>query len=155
MANNLLPILHEHKEDLKIFYAFTELELDEIAPSLEIVRYPGGSVIFKEGDAGDFLGFIVSGKIEVRKQTEFKARQVVLAVMTKGSFVGELNFLDEQPRSATVIATVDSELLILKREAFDSYAERHPHAAIKILKGLGRVLSIRLRRSAERFAEIF
>ena len=155
MATDLNSIIRQHREDLTILYSFTEAELDDIAPFFELIRYPGGSVIFNEGDSGDFMGFIVSGKLEVRKQTEFKGRQVVLALLARGSLVGELNFLDEQPRSASVTATVDSELLILTRKSFDAYAERHPYSAIKVLRGLGRVLSIRLRKSAERITEIF
>jgi len=155
MESEIKKIIYEHREALNILYSLTDEELNQIAPSFELFQYPAGSTILKEGDSGNFLGFIVSGKLEVRKETEFKGRQVVLALLTKGSFVGELNFFDEQPRSATVFAAEDSELLILKRSAFDDFAQRHPYAGIKVLQGLNRVLSIRLRKAVERFAEIF
>jgi len=156
MEMNVKKIIYEHREALTILYSLTDEEINQLIPSFELVHYPAGSTVFKEGDnSGNFLGFIVSGKLEVRKETEFKGRQVVLALLTKGSFVGELNFFDDQPRSADVLATEDTSLLILRREVFDDFLQKHPFAGIKVLQGLNRVLSIRLRKAVERFSEIF
>jgi CRP-like cAMP-binding protein len=155
MESNIKKIICEHREALSILCSLSNEELDQFTPFFEQINYPAGATVFKEGDTGNFLGFIVSGKLEVRKQTEFKGRQVVLALLTKGSFVGELNFFDELPRSATVLAMVDTDMLILKRSAFDDFALRYPYAAMKVIQGLNRVLSIRLRKAVERFAEIF
>lgn len=155
MENNIKKIIYEHREALNTLYSLTNEELNQLAPSFELLKYPAGSTVFKEGESGNFLGFIVSGKLEVRKQTEFKGRQVVLALLTKGSFVGELNFFDEQPRSANVFATEDAVLLILRRGAFDDFVQKYPYAGVKVLQGLNRVVSIRLRKAVERFAEIF
>ncbi|MBI5676632.1 MAG: cyclic nucleotide-binding domain-containing protein [Nitrospirae bacterium] len=155
MENDIKKIIYEQREALNILYSLSDEELNQLAPSFELLHFPAGSIVFKEGDSGNFLGFIVCGKLEVRKQTEFKGRQVVLALLTKGSFVGELNFFDERPRSATVFVTEDSDLLILRRGAFDDFVQKYPYVGIKVLQGLNRVLSIRLRKAVERFAEIF
>lgn len=155
MENDIKKTICEQSKSLNILYSLTDEELNQLSPSFELVHYPAGSTVFKEGDSGNFMGFIVSGKLEVRKQTEFKGRQVVLALLTNGSFVGDLNFCDERPRSASVFATEDSDLLILRRDAFDDFVQQYPYTGIKVLWGLNRVLSIRLRKAVERFSEIF
>lgn len=155
MANDLKQILIELKDDLKIFNLLSDEELEQIIPLFEKITLKTGETLFTEGDPGDFVGFIASGMLEVKKQTEFKGKQIVLALLSKGSLVGELALADEQPRSATVVAHENSELVILKRKALDSLEQNHPHIGIKMLKGLNRILSIRLRRSVDRLATIF
>ncbi|HDK16986.1 MAG TPA: cyclic nucleotide-binding domain-containing protein, partial [Nitrospirae bacterium] len=120
MDDNLKKAILELKDECKIFCLMDDAEMEQVIPYFEAVNYPAGSVLFNEGDTGSFIGFVRSGKLEVKKETEFKGRQIVLAVLGKGSFVGELSILDEQPRSATVVALEDSKLFLLKRDALDS-----------------------------------
>jgi len=155
MKNDLKKIIFELKDEVKIFHLLNDEELEQILHYFEMVNYPAGTTVFSEGDPGDFIGFIVSGRLEVKKQTEFKGRQIVLALLSKGSFVGELSLVDEHPRSATVIAPEDSELIILRREALDSLLQSHPYTGIKILKGLNKILAIRLRKAVDRLSVIF
>lgn len=155
MANDLKQTLIELKDDLKIFNLLSDEELEQIIPLFEKITLKTGETLFSEGDPGDFVGFIASGKLEVKKQTEFKGKQIVLALLSKGSLVGELALADEQPRSATVVAHEDSELAVLKRKVLDSLMLEHPHIGVKLLKGLNRILSIRLRKSVDRLATIF
>ncbi len=155
MDNNLKDMIYKFRDELIIFHLLTEEELGQILPYLGVIYYPAGTVIFKEGDPGDFMGFVGSGKLEVKKHTEFKGKQIILALLSKGSFVGELSLIDEQPRSATVVALEDSELVVLKREALDSLMQTHPYIGIKILKGISRILAIRLRKAGERLSIVF
>lgn len=155
MDNNLKDLIYKFRDELVIFHLLTEEELGQILPYLEVVYYPAGTVIFKEGDPGGFMGFVGSGKLEVKKHTEFKGKQIILALLSKGSFVGELSLIDEQPRSATVVSLEDSKLIILKSESLDSLMQKHPHTGIKILKGICRILAIRLRKAGERLSLIF
>ena len=155
MGDNLKDLICEIKDELKIFHLLNNEDLDQIIPFFEIVDCPKGSTLFIEGDPGDFVGFITSGKLEVKKQTEFKGRQIILALLSKGSLVGELSMVDQQPRSATVSATEDSRLIVLRREALDSIMQTYPYIGIKILKGLNQILSTRLRKAVDRLAVIF
>jgi CRP-like cAMP-binding protein len=75
--------------------------------------------------------------------------------MTKGAILGELALFDSQPRSATVEATRKTELLVLRKGALDTFIEDYPALGIKILKGISRVLSLRLRQLEERLVDIF
>ena len=155
MGENLKNLIYEIKDELKIFHLLNNEDLDQIIPFFEIVDCLKGSTLFIEGDPGNFVGFITSGKLEVKKQTEFKGRQIILALLSKGSLVGELSMVDQQPRSATVSAVEDSKLVVLKREALDSLMQAYPYIGVKILKGLNEILSTRLRKAVDRLAVIF
>lgn len=148
----------EHINTLRdeiIFYLFDDEDIDKIAPFFELRDHPAGSIIFKEGDPGDFIGFVISGKLEVKKQTEFKGNQLIIALLTKGAMVGELSMFDKRQRSATVEAVEDTSLIIFRSESMESLMQQHPYTGIKILKGLLKVLSLRLRKATERLTNIF
>lgn len=155
MSDELKKIINDLKDKLQVFQLLTDQELDTVIPYFERVKYKSGTTLFKEGEPGDYFGIVLSGKLEVKKETEFKDKSIVLALLGKGSFTGELSMLDGQVRSAAVVALEDSELFILKRDTLDAFMEKHPYIGIKILKGIVRTMSIRLRRSVERMATIF
>jgi CRP/FNR family transcriptional regulator, cyclic AMP receptor protein len=148
----------EHINTLRdeiIFYLFDDEDIDKIAPFFELRDCPAGSIVFKEGDPGNFIGFVISGKLEVKKQTEFKGNQLIIALLTKGAMVGELSMFDKRQRSATVEAVEDTSLIIFRSESMESLMRQHPYTGIKILKGLIRILSLRLRKATERLTNIF
>jgi CRP-like cAMP-binding protein len=155
MRDDLKKLIIDTKDKLQVFQLLNEDELNTIIPYFELIKYKAGETLFKEGDSGDYFAIVLSGKLEVKKETEFKGKAIVLAVLGKGSFTGELAMLDEQVRSATVVAIDDSELFILKRDNLEKFMQEHPHTGIKILKGIIRTMSIRLRKSVERMATIF
>jgi CRP-like cAMP-binding protein len=138
-----------------IFYYLNDEEVETILPYFEIKEYPENTVIFREGDSGDFIGFVISGKLEVKKQTEFKGNQIILAILGKGATVGELSMFDKHSRSATVETIEPTKLLILRQDAIEDIMNNHPPIAIKLLKALVRILSIRLRKLSERLTTIF
>ncbi|MEW6109556.1 MAG: cyclic nucleotide-binding domain-containing protein, partial [Nitrospirota bacterium] len=153
--NNLLDLIYSLKDEMQICRSLADDEIQKAMPCFELVNYNAGTVIFNEGDPGDFMGFVVSGKLEVKKETDFKGKQIILALLGKGSFVGELSAFDSLPRSATVVAAEDSQLMLLKRETFLALIHNHPQIAIKILQGIIRVLALRLRKTTERLTTIF
>jgi CRP-like cAMP-binding protein len=155
MSQNLIDLIYELKGDMKICEYLDKHEMQQVIPCFELIKFPAGGVVFKEGDPGDFMGFVVSGKLEITKQTEFKGKQIIVALLGKGSFVGEISTFDTLPRSTTVKALVESELIILRRETLDNILQEYPQAGIKILQGIIRILSIRLRKTTERLTHIF
>jgi CRP/FNR family cyclic AMP-dependent transcriptional regulator len=155
MVNNTITeCLNMLREDM-IFSFLEDGEIEKIAPFFELGNYPANTSIFKEGDPSDFMGFVISGKLEVKKQTEFKGNQLIIALLSKGALVGELSIFDKHNRSASVEAVNDTTLIILKHQALDSLMQQYPDIGIKILKGLVRVLSLRLRKATERLTTIF
>ena len=151
----LKKILDKFRDDM-VFYLFDDGELKRIVSYFELIHYPKGTTIYREGEMeGDFMGFVFSGKLEVKKQTEFKGKQIIIALLGSGALVGELSMFDEQGRSATVVALEETTILILRREALDTLIQEDPYLGIKLLKGFIRILSLRLRKSTERLTTIF
>src|SRR5690606_17626476 len=77
-------------------------------------------------------------------------REVILTVLGPGSFFGEMAVIDEEPRSAHVIAMEESSLLVLRRGDFHARLKQSPHVAIALMKELPR----RLRRADEKIASL-
>ena len=150
--------IHNHicKFKDEITFSFlNEEDFEKISCFFESFTYPAQTVIFKEGDPADFIGFVLSGKLEVKKQTEFKGNQLIIAILTRGALVGELSIFDEHKRSATVEAVEETSILILRNDAFDALLREYPEIGIRILKGFIRILSLRLRKITERLTTIF
>ena len=142
-------------DDVDIFHFLSKEEVEYLIPYLQLKKYAAGEVLFREGEPGNFICFICSGKMEIKKETDFAGKQVILALLAKGSFVGELSIIDGKPRSATVVALEDSETLILHTDEFERLIEQHPVVSLKILRGIARILSLRLRKAGARLAAVF
>ncbi len=127
---------------------FSDLAEPELVRFGEVTRereYPKNSVILFEDDPGDALYIVSSGQVKVVLIGE-DGREVILSVLGDGDFFGEMSLIDDEPRSAHVIAMKDSRLLVLRREDFQSELQREPRIGLKLL----RVLVQRLRRADEK-----
>ena len=102
--------------------------------------YPEKTVVFNENDPPDALYIIVKGGVRVSKRTK-SDRDMTLAFLGQGDFFGELGLIEPEPRSATVVTTEPSKLLVLTREDFQPLRD-NPLIAFNMLK----VLSRRLRQ---------
>ena len=132
--------------EIPFFEEFSRDELDFFSNNLSLRFFPAQTVLFKEGDIGDYLFFIVEGRVEVRVQTnEFKP--LIMATFDRGSCLGEMSIVDNYSRSATIVVTEASELLLLTRNRFESICKENPSVGIKFLRGIAKNLSIRLRKT--------
>lgn len=103
-----------------------------------------GETVFSRGDRGDELFLIRKGEVRILLPTE--NHQVHhISTFGRGSFFGEMTFLDGHARSATAIAFTDTHLYVLSRAGFDQLSEDHRRLALNLLEGLARVLAARLR----------
>ncbi len=107
-----------------------ELEKD-LEAEFEWIKLPGGETLFREGDPGDSLYILVSGRLAaVVSQPGSQARTV--AEISPGETVGEMAVLTGEGRSASVVALRDSELARLTKARFDHLVEKHPRALMQI-----------------------
>jgi len=125
-----------------LFASLPDEELEAFAPLMRERRFPRGSVILMQGDPGDALYVIARGQVKVVLVGE-DGREVILSVLGVGSFFGEMALLDNDPRSAHVVAMEEATLLQLRREDFQSRLRSSPDVAIALL----RELTHRLRRA--------
>lgn len=122
---------------------------------LEKASYAAGDILYREGDAGDFLAYIVSGHLEALKETEFLAKPVILAKFFAGSLVGEMAFIDGSRRSVSIKVIEDTELLIFTRQSHEKLLDEAPRVMAKLFNGISHLLSLRLRRANDRLATLF
>jgi len=96
---------------------------------------PAGEVVFRQGDAGDGLYLVVSGRLRVTVAADGAERAV--QDLGRGAIVGEIALLTDRPRTATVHAVRDSDLQLLRAPVFQELAERS-HA---LMSGMMRLLA--------------
>jgi CRP-like cAMP-binding protein len=136
-------------KEIPFFEDFTNEELDFFSKQLSLRFAEKGTVLISQGDIGDYLFFIVEGMVGVKIRLESEEKDV--GSYGWGACVGEMSIIDDYPRSATVVAINPSELLILTKAKFNSIIEKSPNLAIKVLKGISKNLSMRLRGQTGRF----
>lgn len=148
----------DYCEKLKKDLSFHFLSAEDSRTLMEYLHcrsVTAGELLWSEQDACGEMAFIVSGRLEVRKQTEFPGKDVIVGVYGPGSIVGELCVLKGQPRSVTVSAIDDCELLMMGAAEFDALTAKSPELAVKLLKGMLLTVSTRLNKAFERLASIF
>jgi predicted MFS family arabinose efflux permease len=107
---------------IPIFAPLSALALERLAASLVPMRAPSGSIIIREGETGDRYYVVASGRVEVLVGGR-PVRQ-----LSKGEGFGEIALLREVPRTATVRAIQDVELLTLGRDLFLEAVTGHPQS---------------------------
>jgi len=136
-----------------IFSDLTPKELAEVEKIVHQRKYKKNETIIYAGDPGLGMYIIVKGSVEIQEEDE-KGDKKTLAKLTDGSFFGDMALLDEDPRSASVIALVDSDIMGFFRPDFLDLIYRKPKLGIKVLLALARVIGERLRHSNELLTNI-
>lgn len=154
MKETLDSLFLQVKEGLLIFRFLGEEELRVLSRYCALKDANAGEILMKEGERPEYLAFIISGRLEASKDTEFKGNDVVLAEYAQGSTFGELGLLDRRPSGVTIAAVEDSTLVILAHDDFDRLASEDPALALKLLKGLLLTASIRLMKCYDRFVSV-
>jgi CRP-like cAMP-binding protein len=122
---------------------------ESLAKELEYVEVRKGDVLFTEGEPGDSLYIVMSGKIKVGRRAS-DGRQNLIAVMGPSDMVGELSLFDPGPRTATATAVTDSRVARLRKSALRPWLSNRPEIAEQLL----RVLARRLRRTNDALADL-
>jgi SulP family sulfate permease len=130
--------------EMDMFAGRREETLEAMQVAMEERFLPAGQKLFSSGDVGDELFLIRRGAISIMLPIT-EGVEHHLATFGRGDFVGEMAFLDDQPRSADAVAKVDTDLYALSREALDRFGEEHKKAAANLFEGLARTLAHRLR----------
>ncbi|MGB3212368.1 MAG: cyclic nucleotide-binding domain-containing protein [Desulforhopalus sp.] len=139
--------------NLPIFSSFNVDELSVFARHMSFIHLQRGEHLFVEGDQGTFMGFVVTGILEVQKKAE-TGENIILARLTKGSSIGEMALIDKSPRSATVIAKQATTMVTLTDKGFDLLAEKYPPLGIKVIQKIARLLSLNMRRTSSKLADL-
>ena len=111
------------------------------------IHHHAGNLIFREGDVGDTVAYILSGRVEILKRVG--GQEVVLGEIGAGDYVGEMSILEGRPRGASVRAISEVQLRLLSPTEFTERLRSEPDTALQLIVRL----SERLRSANERLAE--
>jgi CRP-like cAMP-binding protein len=106
-----------------------------------LTHFEKGHVLFREGEDGEDMFIIQSGKVAIKKKV--KDGDATLAVLEKGDFFGEMVILERAPRSATAVVEEAGDLIVINGETFGDMIRANPEIAVRMM----RKQSIRLRET--------
>ena len=125
--------LKTHLKDVPLFSNMNDAQLAALARTGDIRRFAKGQIIVNQSSPGNTFYIVISGQVKVALLHE-DGREIVLSHLSEGSFFGELSLLDNDPRSASVIAAEDAALFILTRKQFYQLITANPRIVEKIIK---------------------
>ncbi len=143
------------KDKFRFFNTMTDDEFRTFISYCDTKQMKAGENLWEEGDKSHYTMFIVSGKVGIKKQTEFKGKHIIVGTFDPGTFVGELCILGDRPRSATAVVLESVDTIILSSDNFELLSTEHPRLALKLLKHIFVITVERLHRSTDRIARIF
>ncbi len=133
-------------ESLDLLHGLTRDECETVRRFLSLRQFAAGEVVFQEGDPGTEVFVIASGRASVEMRLG-EAPAIRLATFAAGTTFGELAILDQQPRSASIVADGALTCWVLSEQSFEKMKAQAPTVAIQLLVNLGRELSQRIRRA--------
>jgi len=134
-------------ESLRSVPLFASLDDDaakDLRNLLSETTVPQNTRLFSQGDTGDAMYLIGSGKVRISIR-DHDRQEVTLAELAQGDFFGEMSIIDGRQRSADARVIEDSRLAVLSRDAFLSFVRTNPDVALEMLSAL----TDRLRRTDE------
>jgi CRP/FNR family cyclic AMP-dependent transcriptional regulator len=114
--------------------------LDACLACLRLRRFKREETVFHQGDPGDALYIVASGRVKVVLPSPDTSEGAILATLGRGQFFGELAMLDGQPHSADVVALEPTETLVLGRADFERLFESEPSIRRSLVLALAREL---------------
>jgi CRP/FNR family transcriptional regulator len=144
-----------HHDDIKylkrinFFYGLKENELGEIAGIVMERKYRKGRIIFMEGEPGEAVFFLKSGRLKVSKQDE-EGREHILHYVNPGEVFAEVVLFDGGGYPATAEVLEDAEVGVIRCQDMDNLVIKNPGIALTLLK----VMSGRLRFAQQKIMEL-
>jgi len=132
-----------HIKKVPLFASLPEGELQQLASSLHQTKYPPKTIIFHEGEVGNYFSIILKGKLDIVKALDSPDERL-LATHGPGDFVGEMSLLyKDGQRSASARTRTPVTMLNMSPEDFNKLLTQHPSLSIELL----REMSTRLRNT--------
>jgi CRP-like cAMP-binding protein len=119
---------------------------------MEMVEAKQFSVVVRQDEPGDAMYLVLAG--ELRARTLIGGRETTLMTFSTGDFFGEMALFDQGPRSADVVANVDSALLRLSAASFQRLTREAPSLATPFLQATSRTLAARIRADNQRLTRV-
>jgi CRP/FNR family transcriptional regulator, cyclic AMP receptor protein len=142
------------------FHGMHEVEIKRILPYFRLIEATQGSLIVKEGMNEPIRLFyiVLNGKLEVLKnaadiemgdRTGIHLEQFIIATLTSGDIFGELSFVRNEAKSASIRCMIRSQLLVIDQKGLEQIEQKHPQLACCLLKNLIGIVSSRLKYTSD------
>lgn len=132
----MTPSFHADLLDRHLHALLGELEpetLTLLRQHLKWMTLPAGRVLMRQGEAGDAMYLVVSGRLRARQRQD-DGQERLIRDMARGEVIGELSLFTDQPRSATIVAVRDSVLVMLDKPAFNDLLARSARLSMLITR---------------------
>jgi CRP-like cAMP-binding protein len=126
--------------EIPFFKGLPTQDLLAILGTTKTTQIKGGETIFHKGDKADGLYTLLSGELHIYLPATVHSPIKSLKKLVPGNYVGEYALFDGEPRSASVEATINSEVMFLPVVAFAAILESHPSVARAVVDHLGKTL---------------
>jgi CRP/FNR family cyclic AMP-dependent transcriptional regulator len=123
--------------------------VEALSSEFEIIDAPRGTTLFHEGDPGESLFIVLSGKVKLGRRSS-DGRENLVAIMGPADQFGELSLFDPGPRTATATVVTDARVARLPKAALQKWVQDRPQIAMQLL----RVVARRLRRTNTMLADL-
>ncbi|MBI5335518.1 MAG: Crp/Fnr family transcriptional regulator [Burkholderiales bacterium] len=118
-----------------LFSMLTTSQAESVAEAVTKRRYRRGEIIVERGQKSNALFILLTGRARV-VASDARGREVILAVLEPGDYLGEMSLIDNEPHSASVRAEVQTDVLVLGRTEFARCLPENSSLAYAILRGL-------------------
>lgn len=137
---------------VKILADLKDAQLAHLGGFMEMIEAKQYSAVVRQDEPGDAMYLVLAG--ELRARTLTGERETILMTFSTGDFFGEMALFDQGPRSADVVANVDSALLRLSATAFQRLTREAPSLATPFLQATSRSLAARIRADNKRLTRV-
>jgi CRP-like cAMP-binding protein len=144
---------HRILHGIPVFAGLDSAALSVLANAVEETAFRAGEVIVREGEPGDRMYIIRSGKVEVVKHLS-EPQETVLDAFEAKNFIGEMSIVDCVVRCASIRAVEDTTLYSLKGIDLYRLFKKYPEQYAIVILNIARDLARRLRALDERFSAI-
>jgi CRP/FNR family cyclic AMP-dependent transcriptional regulator len=135
-----------------LFENFNLAEVSLLSEFMQVYRSEPGAEIIREGESGDFMVFLIEGRIEVFKQDRWNAPRLI-ALIGPGESFGEMSMIDGEPRFASCVAAEPCMIAVLSRDSLARIILEQTTLGAKILMELVLMLSQRLRQTSSKLID--
>lgn len=122
----------EQLKKIPLFDSIADEEINLIASKMFVETYKKGDSIISAGDSGNYIYLIQKGKVKVLANHQDESEEIVLSYLEEGDHFGEMALITGEPRSATVVAETDLNVLKLGKAEFDNLLLKNPQISINL-----------------------
>ena len=143
------PETREALAKIRLFAGLSSQGIDHLAAIARAEQFRVGEVVFREGDHGEKLYLILSGRVRISREVAGMGEEA-LAILGPGDAFGEMSIVDDFPRSADARVHESCRLLVLNKQEVEELLFLHKDLAYELLWNFVRILSARLRETNDK-----